>query len=125
MRRRSAASESHSKARVAFASSERRKRKTRSAIGRANAAPPPGRKPPSVAAPPAALAAADHAPLEEQTTMSTSDATARNARVPSRRILGLSQRSHARTNAPFGLLAARRRRSPKPVARRFRWPPNQ
>ena len=60
------------------------------------------------AAPPAARAAAAHAPLEEKTTMSTSEAIARNARVPSRKILGLSQRSHARTNAPFGLLAARR-----------------
>src|SRR5450759_3438262 len=40
MRRRSAASESHSKTRVIFASSERSRRKSRSAAGRAPALPP-------------------------------------------------------------------------------------
>src|ERR1017187_3141572 len=98
MRRRSAASKSHSKTSVVFASSERSRRKTRSTV---------------------------HAPFEEKNSKATSAPIARNARASSTNNLGLSQRSQARTNAPFGLFPARRRRSPKAVPGGFRGAPNQ
>src|ERR1035438_5632136 len=97
MRRRSAASKSHSKTSVVFASSERSRRKTRSTV---------------------------QAPFEENNSKAIAEPIARNARASSTKRRGLSQRSQARTNAPFGLFPARRKRSRRPVKKSLRCPPN-
>ena len=54
----------------------------------------------TAAAPPSPAARPVHAPFEEKTTISTSETPARNARVPSRRILGRSQRSARQHERP-------------------------